>query len=151
MTFEDAKTLATIAGPCIAILALVVSGMAFWQARRSMRAQTFLAALKLAEDIKLSKWMDFIRRLRVTSYSAFLATATADEQLGVRSIIDYFNQIGHLVRHGYLTKNHVVHIYWASLRDIEARLLPWWLAGFRTANGQPWYYITFEWLVKEAI
>lgn len=150
MTTEEWKTVAIVAGPCVALLALVVSVIAFAQARKTMRAQTFLAALKTGQDIEQSRWMDFIRGLRVNDYAAFQATTTADEQKGVRSIIDYFNHLAHLVKYGYLTRKHVVRIYWVSLKDIRDHLLPWWLNGFRAAQGQQWYYETFEWLVEEA-
>ena len=150
MTAEEWMTVATVAGLSIAVLALVMSLFAFAQARKTMRAQTFLTVLKAEQDIELSRWMDFIRGLRVHDYAAFLASATAEEQKGVRSIIEYFNHLGHLVKYGYLTHKHVVRIYWASLKDIRERLLPWWLSGFRETQGQQWYYETFEWLVEEA-
>ncbi len=150
MTAEEWKTVAPVAGPCVALLALVVSLFALGHARRTMRAQTFLAVLKAEQDIELSRWMDFIRRLDVNDYAAFLASTTAEEQRGVRSIVEYFNHLGHLVKYGYLTHKHVVRLYWASLKDIRDRLLPWWLVGFRKTQGQQWYYETFEWLVEEA-
>lgn len=80
MTAEEWKTIATVAGPCVAVLALVVSLSAFAQARKAMQAQTFLAALRVEQDIELSRWMDFIRGLRVNDYAVFRASATADEQ-----------------------------------------------------------------------
>jgi len=150
MTAEDWKTVATVVGPCVALLALVVSLFAFAQARRTMRAQTFLAILRTEQDIELSRWMDFIRTLRVNDYAAFQATASAEEQKGVRSIVEYFNHVGHLVKYSYLTHKHIVRIYWASLQDVRNRLLPWWLEGFRKTQGQEWYYEKFEWLVEEA-
>jgi len=45
MTAEEWKTVATVAGPSLAVLALVVSLFAFAQARKAMRAQTFLTVL----------------------------------------------------------------------------------------------------------
>jgi hypothetical protein len=150
MTAEEWKTVAPVVSACVALLALGVSLFALAQARKTMRAQTFLAALKVAEDIKLSNWMDFIRGLTVTSYAGFLGTATPAQQEGVRSVIDYFNHLGHLVDYRYLTPRHVRRIYWVSLKDIRDHLLDWWLVGFRAAHGQPYYYRTFERLVKSA-
>jgi hypothetical protein len=72
------------------------------------------------------------------------------DKIGVRSVIEYFNHLAHLVKYGYLSKKHVVRLYWPSLCDIRERLLPWWLAGFRNQHGQEWYFETFEWLVNQA-
>ena len=115
----------------------------------SVRAQTFLAVLKAEQDIKLSRWLDFIRQINVNDYATFLTSTTDEDQKGVRSFIDYFNHLGHLVSYGYLTHKHIVRLYWASLWDIREHLLPWWLVGFRKTQGQQWYYETFEWLVEE--
>jgi hypothetical protein len=153
MTPDEWRVAAAVAAPCVAFLALIVSFIAFRQARRTMRAQTFLAVLKVGEEIELTKWMDYIRRLNVQSYADFENAATEVEQRGVRSVVDFFNHLGHLAQFKYLTNKQVVRLYWPSLNDIRERLLPWWLAGFRArqvGKHRQWYYETFEWLVEEA-
>jgi hypothetical protein len=153
MTSEEWKAAAVIAGPCVAFLALIVSTIAFWQARKTMRAQTFLAALKTGQEIHLTEWMDYIRRLNFNDYDTFQRNTCAEQQRGVRSVIDFFNHLGHLAKFRYLTRKQVVRLYWPSLKDIRERLLPWWLDGFRNSQvgeHRRYYYETFEWLVDEA-
>jgi hypothetical protein len=153
MTPDQWRIAAAIAAPCVAFLALIVSIIAFWQARRTMRAQTFLAVLKTGQEIKLTETMDFIRRLNFENYADFLKGTCPQQQRDVRSVVDFFNHLGHLAKFGYLTKKQVVRLYWPSLKDIRERLLPWWLVGFRAnqvGEHRDFYYETFQWLVSEA-
>ena len=153
MTPNEWRAAAAIAGPCIALLAMIVSIIAFWQARKTMRAQTFLAVLKTGQELRLTEWMDYIRSLNFENYDTFQRNTTVEQQRGVRSVIDFFNHLGHLAKFRYLTRKQVVRLYWPSLKDIRERLLPWWIEGFRASQvgeHRRWYYETFEWLVNEA-
>src|SRR5262249_38408332 len=142
------------------LVALVTAGLMIFAAKsadaaaksadaagRAIRAQTFLAVLEEARQVKFSDCMDTIRNLHTyNNYDDFEGTESHETQQAVRTAIDFLNDIGHLIRHQYVTRNHILLTYTPSIRACEEKLLPWWLQGFRRKSGSPLYYEHFEFL-----
>ena len=122
-----------------------------WQvhvARKTMQAQTFLRIIDTARSIRFSQGMDIIRSLRYDNYEQFRRSETKEVQGQVRDIVDFVNDLNHLLREKYVTEEQVRQIYSSSIRSCAERLLPWWLWGFRDQHGGPYYYKNFEELCK---
>jgi hypothetical protein len=67
----------------------------------------------------------------------------------VTSAVDFLNDLMHMIKHGYLTKEHVLNIYYLSILACADRLLPWWLDGFRKEHGSRYYYENFQQLCTQ--
>lgn len=117
-------------------------------ARNAIQAQTFLRIIETARDIRFSQGMDIIRSLRYDNYEQFRESETKEVQSQVRDIVDFLNDLNHLLTEKYVTEEQVRRIYSSSIRSCAERLLPWWLKGFRDQHGGPYYYKNFEELCK---
>jgi hypothetical protein len=123
---------------------------------KAIRAQTFLSILNTARDIDFSTCMDAVRRLPdrdprlddFEEFDAFEQTAEEDTQRRVRKAIDFLNDIAHLIRHRYLTPEHVLQIYTPSVEACHRKLLDWWVQGFRIKYGGKYYYEHFKFLCE---
>ena len=112
--------------------------------RIAIQAQTFLTVVNTAREIRFSEGMDIIRSFKYKSYNAYKSKEAKKTQLHVREIVDFLNDLMHMIKHGYLTQEHVLSIYYVSILDCAENLLPWWIEGFRKEHGSEYYYITFE-------
>lgn len=138
-------------GTIIATIGAIIAIIAAWVAikqnnlsRVSIQAQTFLTVVNTAREIHFSEGMDIIRGFRYKSYKAYKSKENTKTQLHVREVVDFLNDLMHMIKHGYLTKEHVLSIYYVSILDCADHLLPWWAEGFREEHGSEYYYITFE-------
>jgi Asp-tRNA(Asn)/Glu-tRNA(Gln) amidotransferase C subunit len=91
----------------------------------------------------------YLIQLAETKDKAFKKNETEKVQQQVRQVIDFFNDLMHLIEHGYITREHVVQAYKVSLQDCADHLLTWWVDGFREENGENWYYISFKKICEE--
>ncbi len=112
--------------------------------RVAIQAQTFLTVVNTAREIHFSEGMDIIRGFKYKSYKTYKSKETKQIQLHVREIIDFLNDLMHMIEHGYLTEKQVMSIYYISILACANHLLPWWTEGFRIEHGSEYYYITFE-------
>ena len=118
------------------------------QNRKAMQAQTFVTLVNSAHAVQLSATMDVIRSLRYggpggPGYVEFKDAVSAETQARIRDVIDFFNDLQHMVDNDYLTQQHVVSLYHVSILDCADRLLPWWVEGFRAEHQRPYYYGSF--------
>ncbi len=75
--------------------------------RKAMQAQTFVTIVNTAREIEFSKGMDKIRSLRYIDYKKFKKSEPKAVQEHIREVVDFLNDIRHLIKHGYLTEEHV--------------------------------------------
>ena len=139
----------------IALVSVVIAAIATYFAirqtdlnRKALQAQTFVTIVNTARDIHFSEGMDIIRSLNYDNYEKFMKSESKKSQAHIREIIDFLNDLSHMVKHGYLTEEHVLNIYFVSIMDCSERLLPWWVEGFRQENNNQYYYYNFEQLCK---
>jgi hypothetical protein len=163
----DSKTAAEIATVASAFIILLGFGVAVWQIVRlnaTSQAQIYLGILQRADKIALSKCMDTIRSLRYRDYEEYQQMASPEEKRQVRSAIDFFNDIQHLIKHRMLDRDKVTQIYALSILGCADRLWfpntwnspepkSWWLEGFRSAQRGPeshgdYFYLAFERLCR---
>jgi len=139
----------------IAALAAILSAIFAWRAvgesvkqnelsRKAVQAQTFLAVTNTARELQFSKGMDIVRNLSYKNYDVFILKESKNTQEQVRAVVDFLNDLMHLIEHEYLTEDHVLKIYYSSIRDCSKHLLPWWLNGFRKEHKGKYYYLRFE-------
>lgn len=134
------------------VIALIALGIALWQLhlnRIAIQAQTFMTIISTAREIQFSKVMDKIRKFKYTDYKTYKLKESRETQRQVREVVDFLNDLMHMIRHGYLTKHHILMIYLVSIRSCEEHLLPWWIEGFRVEQGSDDFYFSFEELCKE--
>ena len=131
-------------GAIIAFLALGISLRQINLNRKAIQAQTFITVINTAREIRFSEGMDIIRGFKYNSYKTYKTKENKKTQLHVREIVDFLNDLMHMIKHGYLTQNHVLSIYYVSILACAEHLLPWWTEGFRKEHGSEYYYITFE-------
>ena len=112
--------------------------------RKAIEAETFVQIVNTAREIGFSQGMDLIRSLPYKNYDEFKKSASSEVQIHIRKVVDFLNDLGHMIKHGYLAKEHVLRIYYLSINACEKRLLPWWLEGFRREHGHQAYYFHFE-------
>ena len=127
--------------------ALLMAGAVFYAAR-AVRAQTFWNVLDTARRIDFSRRMDAIRSLpEIGSYEEFERLhLPADED--IRVVVDFLNDILHLIRHRYIKREDILNIYTPSIEACARKLLPWWLVGFRTKYKSELYYLNFQCLCE---
>ena len=133
-------------------IALIAAGIALGQNRlnrKAIQAQTFLTIVNTAREIKFSKGMDVIRSFKYKSYQEYKSKESEDNQNLVRAVVDFLNDLMHMIKHGYLTEKHVLNIYYVSILACAERLLPWWLDGFRKEHGSQYYYENFYQLCEQ--
>lgn len=152
----DAKIalIGTIIATISAVIAIITAWAAIKQSKEAMkqnhlsgaaiRAQTFLTVVNTAREIHFSEGMDIIRRFKYKSYKTYKSKESKKTQMLVREVVDFLNDLMHMIKHGYLTQEHVLSIYYVSILDCAEHLLPWWVEGFREEHGSEYYYITFE-------
>lgn len=134
----------------LAAFALIYTARQTGMNRQAIQAQTFVTLINTARSIRFSHGMDIIRSLRYQDYAEFKKSTSPDVQAHIREVVDFFNDIGHMLRHRYLTEQHIFNIYYYSILDCSERLLPWWLEGFRQEHGGRAYYSNFKLLVDSA-
>jgi len=139
----------------VALISVVIAAIATYLAlkqtelnRKAMQAQTFVTIVNTARDIKFSRGMDIIRSLRYENYDEFKESEPTEVQAHIREIVDFLNDLRHMIKHDYLTEEHVLNIYFVSIIACSERLLPWWLEGFRREHGNKYYYYNFEQLCE---
>jgi hypothetical protein len=131
----------------VPIVTTLAACLIWWQvrvARKAMQAQTFLRIIDTAREITFSQGMDTIRSLRHNSYKAFCESESKEVQLHVRKLVDFMNDLNHLVVSKYVPEEQIREIYESSVKACNEHLLPWWLQGFREEHGSPLYYKNFE-------
>lgn len=113
---------------------------------KASEAQVFANILDRFSREGLSFKMD---RIRTTSFASY---ADIDPALKneIRIIADFFNDLGHLVRHGMVEEGKVMGIYRATLIALYDKLFPWWFTGIREEQGYAVLYRTLENLVERA-
>jgi hypothetical protein len=134
------------------VIALVTAWIALRQNvlhRKAIQAQTFLTIVNTAREIQFSKGMDLIRSFKYNDYQDYKSKESQEVQDLVRSVVDFLNDLMHMIKHGYLTKEHVLNIYYLSILACADRLLPWWLDGFRKEHGSRYYYENFQQLCTQ--
>jgi hypothetical protein len=143
----------SIFGAAAAILAAVFTWFQVREAatqnnisREAIQSQTFLMVLNNARELQFSKGMDTIRRLNYKNYTTFKSKESKLAQEQVRTTVDFLNDLMHLIENEYLPEEHVLKIYYSSIRDCSKHLLPWWLDGFRKEQKGEYYYLRFEML-----
>ncbi len=119
-----------------------------------MRAQTFYSILNRARDDDFSGCMDRVRGLPDDQdFEAFIKSEspdTVETRRQVRLVVDFLNDAAHLIRHQYVTPEHILGIYLPSILACHDRLLKWWLPGFRHKYQSDLYYRNFEFLCNNA-
>jgi hypothetical protein len=143
-TFLDAATLV--------ILTLTLAAV-MWQGyliRRTLTADTFVQIVERAEQIKLSETMDMIDLWSFTEYATYLDRVPIQQQIQLRAVIDFFNDLSHLARSNYVDDYYPVRLYFPSLTTCNRKLLPWWAEGIRTARSNPYLYNNFQVLCEYA-
>jgi hypothetical protein len=140
----------------ISVFALIVSvGAAivtYWQTqlvRKSIESQTFLTILQRAREIDISSTLDLIGTFQYTDYAAYEKSAPESQQAKVRQAADFFNDLSHMIRGGYVDDLYPMRIYQPALLLCAKKLLPWWLNGIR-AKAYPLLYQNFNWLCDYA-
>lgn len=134
------------------VVALIGLGFASWQLylnRIAIQAQTFMSIVNTAREIQFSRVMDKIRKFKYADYKSYKSNESRETQRQVREVVDFLNDIMHMIKHDYLTKHHILNVYFVSIRACEERLLPWWIEGIRKEQGSEYYYLSFEELCKE--
>jgi len=115
------------------------------QTKKALESQAFLSILDTARRISLSENLDTIRDMpRYEDFKKFESEGAAEQQEAVRSVVDFFNDLSHLIEHRYVTPRHIVGIYTLSIKACKDKLLPWWLEGFREKYKSDYYYSHFE-------
>jgi hypothetical protein len=150
------EAIISILGAVAAILAAVFTWFQVREAtkqnaisRKAIQAQTFLMVVSNARELQFSQNMDAIRRLNYKSYDTFKSKESKKVQEQVRAVVDFLNDLMHLVENDYLPEEHVLKIYYSSIRDCSKHLLPWWLNGFRKEQKGEYYYLRFKLLCEK--
>ncbi|GEM_PF-3473467 len=136
--------LAAILSAVFACLAVRESTKQNNLSHKAIQAQTFLIVVNNARELQFSKGMDIIRRLNYRSYDIFKSKESKKVQEQVRNVVDFLNDLMHLIENDYLSEEHVLKIYYSSIRDCSKHLLPWWLNGFRKEQKGEYYYLRFK-------
>ena len=111
---------------------------------KAIQAQTMMMIIDHAREIRFSQGMDVIRSLKYKDYKTYKKKEAKEIQQQVRLVVDFFNDLMHLIEQGYIEREHIVLAYKVSIKDCAEHLLPWWVDGFREENGNSWYYISFK-------
>ena len=140
----------------VAIIALTVSFVAasitYWQTklvRQSIEAQTFTTLLDRAREIDMSSALDFVGTLKHSEYDIFQKSESQNRQDQIRAVVDFYNDLSHMMRSRYIDDFYPIRIYHPGLLLCAQKLLPWWLDGIRTTR-YPLLYDNFRWLCQYA-
>jgi hypothetical protein len=138
----------------IAVIALVISvaaaAITYWQTKlvhQSIQTQTFTVLLERAREIDISSTLDFIGTLQYTDYATYKKSVSSEQQAQIRAVVDFFNDLSHMMRGQYIDDVHPMRIYQPALFTCAKRLLPWWTNGIR-AETHPILYTSFSWLCE---
>lgn len=105
------------------------------ETRKAMQAQTYISILNRASEMNLSSKLDYVRKLNLEKWSQFQALG-AEERNNVRDVVDFFNDLGHLMRNEYIDEERIIKIYYPSILSCHEKLGRWWVDGFREADEQ---------------
>jgi len=103
-------------------------------AGQAIRAQTFLEIMNTAREVKFSSYMDTVRGLHNREYVEFIASEPVAAE-SVRTVVDFLNDVAHLIRHGYIKPQHILLICAASIQACD-QLRTWWLSSFRNEKAR---------------
>ena len=139
----------------LATLALLLFTLfaALWQAkliRRTLEAATFVDIQARAEQIKLSEVVDLINSWAFSNYGAYRNRIPAAQQIQVRVLVDFLNDLSHLARDSYVNDYYPIRLYSPALLTCRKKLLPWWVEGLRTERSNPYLYNNFVFLCDYA-
>ncbi len=129
------------------LIVLVVTLLAvLWQGRlirRTLEADTFVRIQERAEAIKLSETLDQISSWKYVDYKVYEKAVDVGQQIRVRALVDFFNDLSHLARDKYIDDYYPIRLYSPSLLTCQERLLPWWVEGLRSARSNKYLYNNF--------
>lgn len=110
--------------------------------REALRGQTFVSVLGYERETNFSRKMDVIRSVRGKTY----AQLTNEEKDAIRVAVDFLNHIAHLIKYGYVSGEHMLFLYNASINDCEDVLVRQvkWLDGLRKEAENQILYLHFE-------
>ena len=116
--------------------------------REAIRAQSFIDTIGYEREIGFSQGMDTIRGLsneECVNYDEFQKRQPGKDDR-IRKVVDFLNHLAHLVRHGYVTPQHILILYTPSIEACRNKLLGEgkWLQGFGKNAHSPKYYLNFE-------
>jgi hypothetical protein len=131
-----------------AIVGMVVALRQVREMSRTLQAQTYMSILERADRIGLSPAMDYIKSLAEHQTYPVFKQQHPNEALAIRKIADFFNDLAHLMRNGYIDDTKVPRLYYPSLRACGEKLGSWWIEGLRKERGQPYLYENFEHLCR---
>jgi hypothetical protein len=126
---------------------------ALWQVkliRRTLEADTFVEIQERAEQIKLSETVDLINSWALSDYATYQRTASPAEQIQVRALVDFLNDLSHLARDRYIDDYYPIRLYSPALLTCREKLLPWWVEGLRTVRSNEYLYNNFVFLCDYA-
>jgi hypothetical protein len=128
-----------LAAALVAALALVFAYLQIRLVHRTLEADTFTKIQERASEIPLSETIDFINGLSFSDYDAYLKDkGISDRQRErVRAVADFFNDIAHLARDGYVNDLYPMQLYYPSVAVCQRKLSTWWLDGVRKHRGEP--------------
>ncbi|MBC7875799.1 MAG: hypothetical protein H7Y59_01395 [Anaerolineales bacterium] len=90
----------------------------------AIQAQTFLTVINTAREIHFSEGMDVIRGFKYKNYKTYKSKETKQTQFHVREVVDFLNDLMHMIEHGYLTEKQVMSIYYVSILACANHLTP---------------------------
>ena len=79
--------------------------------------------IKNARELQFSKGMDIIRGLKYRDYGKFKSKESKEAQEQVRAVVDFLNDLMHLIKHGYIPQDHVNRIYYTSIFTCAEHLM----------------------------
>lgn len=131
----------------IILLQFVLARQQLSLTRASSSSAVYQSLLERAEHVGLSRALDDVRRLNYDNYDDFRHNESPDVQDRVRCVVDFFNDVQHLLRDDLLNYESVLHIWTLSVlscadhlwhapswREAEFPPSSWWLNGFREQN-----------------
>ncbi len=92
------------------------------KARLDRQAQIYQGLLDRADRIHLSLAMDAIRELRDDNYERFEETKSPETKELIRSAIDFFNDIQHLLEADFISLDRVEKLWTLSILSCADRL-----------------------------
>ena len=147
VSVDTASLITAIGTAFAAVFTACAAGFTAWQAqliRKTIQAQTFVAITEKARSVHFSKTMDLIRSLDYRDYDEFKNGVRHEQQEAIRDVVDFLNDVQHMIDSDYVSARQILRIYFLSIRACAERLLPWWLHGFRKDQGSLYYYENFE-------
>lgn len=140
----DAGTIANLIVAVATLLSVIVAVFAIRGAQKALEAQTFVNIQQRAERLGpneegYSALLDTVRagikkggNESVTSYEEL--EQSDDDGLNarrVRALVDFFNDLAHLMRNGYVDEVVILRIYYPSILTCSYAFKDWWLDSWR--------------------